>query len=103
VLYFYTLSIVVFFQCITNGINYDKLRDGSGKRVKQLEMFFFGFPEIVGMSYFPNLVVLCIMGQDTLDKIQGLESLFHLEELWICEAKIQVPLLNNPTLLQGTV
>ena len=53
-------------------------------------MFFSGFPEIVGMSYFPNLVALCIVGQDTLEKIEGLESLVHLEELWICEANVQV-------------
>lgn len=77
-------------QCITNGVNYEKLKDGSGIGVKRLEMFFSGFPEIVGMSYFPNLVTLCIVGQDTLEKIEGLESLIHLEELWICEANVQV-------------
>jgi hypothetical protein len=80
----------IYLQCITNGINYDKLKDGSGKRVRRLEMFFSGFPEIVGMLYFPNLVMLCIMGQDTLEKIEGLEGLVHLEELWICEANVKV-------------
>lgn len=71
-------------------MNYEKLKDGSGKGVQKLEMFFSGFPEIVGLCYFPNLRSLCLMGQDTLQHIEGLNSLVHLEELWICDANIQV-------------
>ena len=55
-------------------------------------MFFSGFPEIVGMSHFPGLVTLCLVGQDTLSEVKGLETLVHLEELWICEASLKVDL-----------
>ncbi len=72
-----------------NGISYDKLHSGVGLTVTQLEVFFFGFPRVVGMGNFPNLTRLCIMNQD-IGSMAGLQTCRHLEELWICEGGISV-------------
>ena len=71
-------------------MKYERIKNGENKHVHKLEMFFSGFPDIVGMSNFPNLLVLCVIGQDTLRTIQGLEPLVQLEELWICETNVEV-------------
>ncbi|XP_046860865.1 leucine-rich repeat-containing protein 9-like [Xenia sp. Carnegie-2017] len=75
--------------CVCNGLKYERIKNDENKHVHKLEMFFSGFPDIVGMSNFPNLLVLCVIGQDTLRKIQGLEPLVQLEELWICETNVE--------------
>ncbi|KAL5493183.1 hypothetical protein EMCRGX_G014321 [Ephydatia muelleri] len=74
--------------CTVNGINHNRLNTGEGTNVHCLEIFFFGFPKIVGMHHFPNLTSLCIMNQK-IYKISGLESCRLLEELWICEGCIE--------------
>lgn len=76
-------------QCTINGVNYDKLQMGAGSKVKKLEIFFFGFPHIVGMRHFPNLRSLCVVNQK-IGKLSGLESCWQLEELWVCEGNIKV-------------
>ena len=76
-------------QCTINGVNYDKLQLGGGMKVEKLEIFFFGFPRVVGMHHFPNLSMLCIMNQK-ISKISGLQSCVNLKELWICEGAIEV-------------
>ena len=76
-------------QCTINGVNYDKLQLGGGMKVEKLEIFFFGFPRVVGMHHFPNLSMLCIMNQK-IGKISGLQSCVNLKELCICEGAIEV-------------
>ncbi|XP_077999840.1 leucine-rich repeat-containing protein 9-like isoform X2 [Glandiceps talaboti] len=74
--------------CNVNGIKYHRLEQGPVENVKVVEMFFSGFPKIVGMDRFPNLTTLCVMGQD-IDRMYGLTHLTRLRELWLCECKIQ--------------
>ena len=57
--------------------------------MKIVEMFFGGFPRIIGMKYLPNLTTLILMGQ-SISKISGLENLTKLKELWICECHVKV-------------
>ncbi|XP_073427348.1 leucine-rich repeat-containing protein 9 isoform X2 [Dendrobates tinctorius] len=72
--------------CMCNGVNYDRIRqDGQG--MKTLEMFFSGYPKMLGLSYFPNLTNLTIVGQ-SIEGIYGLESCPLLEELWIAECQL---------------
>uniref|UniRef100_A0A8C3T2G8 Leucine rich repeat containing 9 n=1 Tax=Chelydra serpentina TaxID=8475 RepID=A0A8C3T2G8_CHESE len=49
-----------------------------------LEMFFSGYPTIVGMSFFPNLTTLTLVGQ-SVQKISDLEYCPLLKNLWIAE------------------
>lgn len=74
--------------CANNGINYSKLQNGEISNVDKLEMFFSGFPKIIGMNLFPSLSCLIIMGQQ-VPKIEGLSSLVLLRELWISECQIK--------------
>lgn len=75
-------------QCTTNGIQYAQL-EGNGPAIKLLEMFFSGYPHMVGLDNFPNLTVLIIVGQ-AIEKIQGVQSCKGLKELWICECNLKV-------------
>ncbi|XP_069806493.1 leucine-rich repeat-containing protein 9 isoform X1 [Dendropsophus ebraccatus] len=72
--------------CMCNGVNYDKIRL-DGPATKTLEMFFFGYPKMVGLSYFPNLTNLTLVGQ-SIESICDLESCPLLEELWITEGRL---------------
>ncbi|KAG8561130.1 hypothetical protein GDO81_015257 [Engystomops pustulosus] len=72
--------------CMCNGLNYDKIRK-DGPETNTLEMFFSGYPRMVGLSYFPNLTNLTIVGQ-SIETICNLESCPLLEELWITECRI---------------
>lgn len=72
--------------CMCNGVNYDKIKQ-EGRATKTLEMFFSGYPKMVGLSYFPNLTNLTLVGQN-IDSIYGLESCPLLEELWITECRL---------------
>ncbi|CAI9544536.1 unnamed protein product [Staurois parvus] len=49
--------------CACNGFNYEKIAQ-EGPATKTLEMFFSGYPEMVGLSYFPNLTNLTLVGQN---------------------------------------
>lgn len=58
--------------------------------MKKLEMFFGGYPELIGLRFFSSLTCLTLIGQD----ISSVANLKHisstLTDLWICECKIQV-------------
>ncbi|MCJ8731078.1 hypothetical protein PDJAM_G00191760 [Pangasius djambal] len=72
--------------CVCNGVSYEKVReDGSG--VEALEAFFSGFPRMVGLSLFPRLVSLTIVGQN-VRRIQGLDDCPRLGELWVAECQL---------------
>jgi hypothetical protein len=77
------------FQCISNGINYEKLQKGSAKNIIRLEMFFSGFPRICGMELFPDLQYLCLIGQE-IEVLENFESLTNLTELYVCECAVKV-------------
>ncbi|XP_028821542.1 leucine-rich repeat-containing protein 9-like isoform X2 [Denticeps clupeoides] len=72
--------------CSINGISYDKVcQDGSG--VTSLEVFFSGFPRMVGLSLFPRLSKLVIVAQ-SVSCIKGLEHCPLLRELWAVECHL---------------
>uniref|UniRef100_A0AAY4C662 Leucine-rich repeat-containing protein 9 n=1 Tax=Denticeps clupeoides TaxID=299321 RepID=A0AAY4C662_9TELE len=72
--------------CSINGISYDKVcQDGSG--VTSLEVFFSGFPRMVGLSLFPRLSKLVIVAQ-SVSCIKGLEHCPLLRELWVVECHL---------------
>ncbi|XP_078381877.1 leucine-rich repeat-containing protein 9-like isoform X2 [Oculina patagonica] len=73
--------------CTINGVKFDKLQKGSGKNATKLEMFFSGFPKIIGMEYFPNLQSLTLMGQQ-ITVLENLECLPNLTELCVSESKL---------------
>ncbi|KAM3920127.1 leucine-rich repeat-containing protein 9 [Leptodactylus fuscus] len=72
--------------CLGNGVNYDKIRQ-DGPATKTLEMFFSGYPKMVGLSYFPNLTNLTLVGQ-SIETICDLKCCPLLEELWITECQL---------------
>uniref|UniRef100_A0A8I3PG36 Leucine rich repeat containing 9 n=1 Tax=Canis lupus familiaris TaxID=9615 RepID=A0A8I3PG36_CANLF len=73
--------------CLCNGLSYEMVgREGSD--TSKLEMFFSGYPRIVGLSLFPNLTSLTIVAQD-IKEISGLETCSRLKELWIAECCIE--------------
>lgn len=63
------------------------MESGCGGNVHELEMFFFGFPRIVGMEHFPRLTKLCIINQK-ITSMEGIESCRTLQELWVCEGRL---------------
>lgn len=77
-------------QCSNNGICYERLGD-VGCDISSLEMFFSGFPRMVGLSFFPGLRQLTIVGQ-SLKRIEALDCCPHLEELWVAECHLTVRL-----------
>lgn len=63
-----------------------------GSDTSKLKCFFSGYPRIVGLSLFPNLLSLTIVAQD-IKGISGLETCLQLKELWIAgECCIEVSL-----------
>lgn len=88
ILLIFSLSFF-FCQCTINGVKFDKLQKGSGKNVTKLEMFFSGFPKIIGMEYFPNLQTLTLMGQQ-IAVLENLDCLPNLTELCVSESKLTV-------------
>ena len=54
-----------------------------------LEIFFSGYPRMIGLNYFTHLKKLIIMNQQ-LQKIDGLMPLTKLTELWLCECDLKV-------------
>ncbi|XP_035117932.2 leucine-rich repeat-containing protein 9 isoform X6 [Callithrix jacchus] len=73
--------------CLCNGLSYEMVRQ-EGSDTSKLEMFFSGYPRIVGLSLFPNLTSLTIVAQD-IKEISGLETCLQLKELWITECCIE--------------
>ncbi|XP_039271513.2 leucine-rich repeat-containing protein 9-like [Styela clava] len=73
--------------CVSNGFQYSQLAS-NGTSIKKLEMFFSGFPRIVGLVHFPHLTSLIIVGQ-TISKIENLEHCPELRELWIAECQLK--------------
>ncbi|XP_063080259.1 leucine-rich repeat-containing protein 9 [Engraulis encrasicolus] len=73
--------------CSANGLSYEKIcQDGTG--ISSLEVFFSGYPRMVGLSFFPRLSKLIIMGQ-SVTQIQGLEHCSVLKELWVAECQLK--------------
>ena len=58
-------------------------------KTQQLEIFFFGYPRIVGLHHFPVLRCLRIVNQK-IKSMKGLQCCHSLKELWICEGDIEV-------------
>ncbi|XP_073751395.1 leucine-rich repeat-containing protein 9 isoform X3 [Callorhinus ursinus] len=73
--------------CLCNGLSYEMIGQ-EGSDTSKLEMFFSGYPRIVGLSLFPNLTSLTIVAQD-IKEISGLETCLRLKELWIAECCIE--------------
>ncbi|CAO2586559.1 Leucine-rich repeat-containing protein 9 [Lemmus lemmus] len=73
--------------CLCNGLSYEMVGQ-EGSDTSKLEMFFSGYPRIVGLSLFPNLSSLTIVAQD-IKEISGLETCLQLKELWIAECCIE--------------
>ncbi|XP_031524988.1 leucine-rich repeat-containing protein 9 isoform X2 [Papio anubis] len=73
--------------CLCNGLSYEMVGQ-EGSDTSKLEMFFLGYPRIVGLSLFPNLTSLTIVAQD-IKEIAGLEPCLQLKELWIAECCIE--------------
>ncbi|XP_069888543.1 leucine-rich repeat-containing protein 9 [Dipodomys merriami] len=73
--------------CFCNGLSYEMIRQ-EGSDTSKLEMFFSGYPCIVGLKLFPNLTSLTIVAQD-IKEISGLETCSQLKELWIAECCIE--------------
>ncbi|XP_054522591.1 leucine-rich repeat-containing protein 9 isoform X2 [Pan troglodytes] len=73
--------------CLCNGLSYEMVGQ-EGSDTSKLEMFFLGYPRIVGLSLFPNLTSLTIVAQD-IKEISGLEPCLQLKELWIAECCIE--------------
>uniref|UniRef100_A0A3P8Y1B0 Leucine rich repeat containing 9 n=1 Tax=Esox lucius TaxID=8010 RepID=A0A3P8Y1B0_ESOLU len=72
--------------CIVNGVSYEKI-PLEGSSITSLEVFFSGYPRMVGLSLFPCLCQLTVVGQN-ISHIQGLESCPLLQELWVVECKL---------------
>ncbi|XP_067847992.1 leucine-rich repeat-containing protein 9 isoform X2 [Heptranchias perlo] len=72
--------------CTCNGLSYEKIAQ-EGPAVTVLEMFFSGYPRMVGLLYFPNLVVLTLVKQN-ISRIEGLDACPLLTQLWIVESQL---------------
>ncbi|XP_030628203.1 leucine-rich repeat-containing protein 9 [Chanos chanos] len=72
--------------CISNGVSHEKIPQ-EGSDVATLEMFFSGYPRMVGLSFFPRLSKLTIVGQ-SIQLIQGLDYCPLLRELWVVECQL---------------
>ncbi|XP_019940178.2 leucine-rich repeat-containing protein 9 isoform X2 [Paralichthys olivaceus] len=72
--------------CLANGVCYEKIAQEGGN-ISSLEIFFSGFPRMVGLSFFPRLTQLTIVGQD-IKHIEGLECCPLLRELWVVQCHL---------------
>ncbi|CAB1335268.1 unnamed protein product [Coregonus sp. 'balchen'] len=72
--------------CIANGVSYEKIPQ-EGSSITALEVFFSGYPRMVGLSLFPRLCQLTLVGQ-SISHIKGLESCPLLRELWVVECQL---------------
>ncbi|XP_063150021.1 leucine-rich repeat-containing protein 9 [Candoia aspera] len=69
--------------CTSNGLSYERIEQ-EGTSAKSLEMFFSGYPRMVGLSHFPGLTRLTLVRQN-IQWISDLENCPFLKELWIAE------------------
>ncbi|XP_076014640.1 leucine-rich repeat-containing protein 9 [Genypterus blacodes] len=72
--------------CVANGVSYENIAH-DGLNISSLEVFFSGFPRMVGLSYFPRLCQLTIVGQN-VSFIEGLEFCPLLQELWVVQCQL---------------
>ncbi|XP_036398728.1 leucine-rich repeat-containing protein 9 [Megalops cyprinoides] len=72
--------------CTANGVSYEKVSQ-DGCNIRSLEMFFSGYPRMVGLSLFPRLSQLIVVGQ-SISRIQGLDACPQLRELWVVECQL---------------
>ncbi|KAG7511180.1 leucine-rich repeat-containing 9 isoform X1 [Solea senegalensis] len=72
--------------CLVNGVSYEKLAQEGGN-ISSLEIFFSGFPRMVGLSFFPRLCQLTIVGQ-SIKHMEGLECCPLLSELWVVQCQL---------------
>ncbi|KAM9708384.1 leucine-rich repeat-containing protein 9 [Menidia menidia] len=72
--------------CLVNGVCYEKIAH-EGSSIGSLEIFFSGFPRMVGLSFFTRLCHLTIVEQD-IEHIEGLECCPLLKELWIVQCHL---------------
>ncbi|XP_054470363.1 leucine-rich repeat-containing protein 9 [Anoplopoma fimbria] len=72
--------------CLANGLSYENIAQ-EGSNVSSLEIFFSGFPRMVGLSFFPRLCKFSILGQD-IKHIEGLECCPLLRELWVVQCHL---------------
>uniref|UniRef100_A0A4W6FKF0 Leucine rich repeat containing 9 n=1 Tax=Lates calcarifer TaxID=8187 RepID=A0A4W6FKF0_LATCA len=79
-------EVVVKELCMVNGVSYEKIAQ-EGSNISSLEIFFSGFPRMVGLSFFPRLRQLTIVGQN-IKCIEGLESCPLLQELWVVQCHL---------------
>ena len=91
-------------QCRANGFSFEKMSDELSA-IASLEVFFSGYPRMVGLSLFPKLLQLTIVSQN-ISHIQGLEGCPLLRELFVAECQLTVCLCfvgsaNNTLVLYG--
>ncbi|KAG7238506.1 hypothetical protein INR49_030779 [Caranx melampygus] len=72
--------------CLVNGVSYENIAQ-EGSNISSLEIFFSGFPRMVGLSLFPRLCQLTIVDQD-IRHIEGLECCPLLQELWVIQCQL---------------
>uniref|UniRef100_A0A8C7XE01 Leucine rich repeat containing 9 n=1 Tax=Oryzias sinensis TaxID=183150 RepID=A0A8C7XE01_9TELE len=75
------------FKCLVNGVSYEKIAQ-EGSNVTSLEIFFSGFPRMVGLFFFPRLCQLTIVDQ-TIEHIEGLENCPLLQQIWIVQCRLR--------------
>uniref|UniRef100_A0A665WH06 Leucine rich repeat containing 9 n=1 Tax=Echeneis naucrates TaxID=173247 RepID=A0A665WH06_ECHNA len=71
---------------MANGVCYEKVSQERSS-ISSLEVFFSGFPRMVGLSLFPKLCQLTIVGQN-VKCIEGLECCLLLRELWVVQCHL---------------
>ncbi|ETE73512.1 Leucine-rich repeat-containing protein 9, partial [Ophiophagus hannah] len=79
----YVINGIFSAKCTSNGLAYERLEQ-EGPSTQSLEMFFSGYPRIVGLSHFPSLTKLTLVRQH-IQWISDLENCPFLKELWIAE------------------
>ncbi|KAM8915276.1 leucine-rich repeat-containing protein 9 isoform 2-T2 [Spinachia spinachia] len=85
--------------CLANGVSYERIAQ-DGSTVSSLEIFFSGFPRMVGLSFFPRLDQLIVLGQN-IKHIEGLECCPLLRELWVVQCHLTgISGLHNCLLLE---
>uniref|UniRef100_A0A8C2ZFG9 Leucine rich repeat containing 9 n=1 Tax=Cyclopterus lumpus TaxID=8103 RepID=A0A8C2ZFG9_CYCLU len=80
------LVTILYQQCLANGVSYENIAH-EGSNVSSLEIFFSGFPRMVGLSFFPRLCQFTILGQN-IKHIEGLECCPLLRELWVVQCHL---------------
>ncbi|XP_077946052.1 leucine-rich repeat-containing protein 9 isoform X1 [Gasterosteus aculeatus] len=85
--------------CLANGVSYERVAE-EGSSVSSLEIFFSGFPRMVGLSFFPRLCQFIVLGQN-IKHMEGLECCPLLRELWVVQCHLTgISGLHNCLLLE---